>query len=51
MVLAEHTEGGLEVVKLQMEASHEGGYKLISGSSHTVWDSTSMSFAFKKGFG
>lgn len=36
MVLAEHAEGVLEVVKPQMEASHEGGYRLVSGSSQCV---------------
>jgi len=46
MVLAERAEGGLEVVKFQMGASHEGGYRLMSGSSRHVWDSTWISFTF-----
>lgn len=46
MVLTERAEGGLEVVKPQLEASREGGCRLISGSKQCVWDSTCIPFTF-----
>lgn len=50
LLLAEHSEGGLEVVELQMESSWRGGCRLISGSLQHVLDSTQILFTFEKHF-